>query len=170
MIEVTVYGAEESRRRLAKFARAMSPQSRAIANEQAGIELHSDVIRTFEAEGATFGRPRWEDLKAEGRYPRTNSKDKTATNAKGKKRKFQTAYQILQDTHALRGSFIPLSDDDLAGVGAQSTREHADIAEAHQFGVPSRNLPARPMLPTEDCALEVVTKVYGLMIEEAARP
>ena len=28
-----------------------------------GDELHSDVMRTFQADGATFGRPKWEPLK-----------------------------------------------------------------------------------------------------------
>ena len=69
-----------------------------------------------------------------------------------------------------RPEYIPLSDDKLAGVGAASDKEHADIAAAHQFGVPAKNLPARPMLPTEARALEVVSLVYGRMIEKAAQP
>lgn len=162
MIEITVYGSEESRRRLAKFARAMSPQSREQANKASGIQMHTDVMMTFSAQGATFGRPKWEPLKAGGRY--------VSTKSKTKKRRFQTAYMILQDTGALRASYFPLYDDKLAGVGAVSAKEHADLAEAHQFGVPSRNLPARPMLPTENRALEVVSKVYGFMIEKAAQP
>jgi len=168
VIEITVYGSEESRRRLSKFARAMAPESRTVANAQAGVKLHSDVIETFIAEGATFGRAKWEDLKAGGRYVKSV--------AKGKKRRFQTSYQILQDTGALRQSFVPLSDDKLAGVGAVSfyspvdREDHGDLAKLHQFGVPSKNLPARPMLPTESRALEVVSNVYGRMIEKAAQP
>lgn len=168
MIEITVQGNVESRRRLAKFARAMSPESRGTANKNIGAQLHGDVIRTFEAQGATFGRPKWQDLKAKGRYVKTL--------AKGKKARFQTHYKILQDTGALRQSYVPLSDEDLAGVGAVSfyspvdREDHGDLAKVHQFGVPSRNLPARPMLPTEDRALEVASYVYGMMIEKAAQP
>lgn len=162
MIEIKVYGSEESARRIRKFARAMSPESRAIANRQAGVQLHSDVIRTFQAQGATFGRSRWAALKAGGRY--------VNTKAKGKTRRFQTHYKILQDTGALRQSFVSLYDSSLAGVGAVSAKEHADLAAAHQFGVPSRNLPARPMLPTEERAMEVVSLVYRRMIEKAAQP
>jgi hypothetical protein len=35
-----------------------------------------------------------------------------------------------------------------------------DYAIAHQLGDPSRNLPARPMLPPVDFALQEATKVY----------
>lgn len=158
MLELEIK-AQESIRRLRKFASVMQPDERQLTNEQAAIALQSEVGKTFRAEGATEGRPRWEPLKAGGRW-----------KGKGKNRSFSSIYQILQDTGHLRASFNPLFDENVAGVGAISGTEHADLAPIHQFGNQSRNLPARPMLPTEDAAIGIVTKVYGLAIERAAQP
>jgi phage gpG-like protein len=167
VIQITVIGSEESRRRLRKFTLAMSPQTREQSNREAGIAMHSDVVRTFIAQGATDGRPKWEPLKAGGRYVGTGKKLPGGGRAP---RRFQTVYQILQDTGALRAAYVPLSDRDVAGVGAASVKGHSDLALAHQYGVPERNLPARPMLPTEEVALDIVSRVYGLAIERAAQP
>lgn len=165
MIEVTVYGTEIARKKLASMVAVMSPNQRAVAHKEVGIQLHSDVMRTFIADGATFGRPKWEPLKAGGRYPASTVRP----------RKFTTTYQILRDTGALRQSFVPLSDEKLAGVGAVSfyspidREDHGDLAPIHQFGSPAKNIPPRPMLPTEDQAMKRMTQVYGLMIEKAVK-
>ena len=81
----------------------------------------------------------------------------------------------LRDTGALRQSFVPLSDEKLAGVGAVSfyspidQEDHGDLAAVHQFGAPAKNLPARPMLPTEDRAMSVMTQVYAMDIQRAVK-
>ena len=152
MLSIEVRGLPEVERRLRKFASAMSPQQRTVSNQKAGIALYNDVIRTFKAQGATDGRPRWAPLKAGGRYVGTGKKRKDGSRAP---RRFQTAYQILQDTGALRASFVPLSDATLAGVGAASVKGHADLAPIHQQGDPKRNLPPRPMLPPERTAMDI---------------
>jgi len=165
VIEVTVYGTEIARKKLAAMAGVMAPDRRELNNRKVGIQLHSDVMRTFQADGATFGRPKWEDLKAKGRYPASTVRP----------RKFTTTYQILRDTGALRQSFVPLSDEKLAGVGAVSfyspidQEDHGDLAAVHQFGAPAKNLPARPMLPTEDRAMSVMTQVYAMDIQRAVK-
>jgi phage gpG-like protein len=105
-------------------------------------------------------------LKAGGRYVGTGRK---RADGSREPRRFQTVYQILQDTGALRAAYVPLSDRDIAGVGAASVKGHSDLAAAHQFGVAERNLPARPMLPTEETALDIMSRVYGLNIERAAQ-
>jgi phage gpG-like protein len=159
MISVTVYGTEIARKKLAAMSQVMSPDRRQSNHRKVGIQMHSDVLRTFQADGATFGRPKWEDLKAKGRYPASTVRP----------RKFTTVYQILRDTGALRAAYVPLSDEKLAGVGALSMKEHADIAATHQFGNLANNLPARPMLPTEDRAMEVMVSVYAMDIQKAVR-
>ena len=159
MIEVTVYGTEIARKKLSAMAGVMAPDRRELNNRKVGIQLHSDVMRTFQADGATFGRVKWEPLKAGGRYPASTVRP----------RKFTTIYQLLRDTGALRQSYIPLSDETLAGVGAASLKEHADLAVVHQFGNLAKNLPARPMLPTEERAMSVMTQVYGMDIERAVK-
>jgi phage gpG-like protein len=167
MLQITVRGEDEVQRRLVKFASAMAPRQREINNKAAAIQLYGDVIRTFKAQGATEGRPRWADLKAGGRYTGTGRKRKDGSRGP---RRFQTAYQILQDTGALRQSFIPLHDQTLAGVGAASVKGHADLAPIHEFGSAKRNIPARPMLPSRERAMSVMTQIYQLGIERAVRP
>ena len=170
-ITLTVTG--DAVARLKKFASALSPESRKTANRQAAIQMHSDVIKTFEAEGAYLGRKRWADLKAGGRYVKVRSKKGKRSRWQGKSEGADgliTSYQILQDTGALRASFMPLSDEYIAGVGAVSTHRHADLAPIHEFGDPKRHLPARPMLPTAKRAVEIMTLVYGVRIGEAAKP
>jgi len=165
VIEITVYGTEIDRKKLASMVAVMSPNQRSVAHKEVGIQLHGDVMRTFIADGATFGRPKWEPLKAGGRYPASTVRP----------RKFTTNYQILRDTGALQQSFVPLSDEKLAGVGAVSfyspidREDHGDLAPIHQFGSPAKNIPPRPMLPTEDQAMKRMTQVYGLMIEKAVK-
>lgn len=167
MIQITVYGTDIARKKLASMAAVMSPARRELNNRKVGIQLHGDVMRTFIADGATFGRPRWEPLKPSTIAGRIR---------KAKKGRIATSlYQILRDTGALRQSFVPLSDDKLAGVGAasfvsqQDGEDHADLAPIHQFGALAKNIPARPMLPTEERAMNVMTTIYGEDILRAVK-
>jgi phage gpG-like protein len=148
--------------KLRKMAAAIAPEERELINEKIGVQLHGEVMRTFESEGATEGRPRWQDLARKGRQ-------RYVTGSDGKRRlgEFQTDYKILQDTGALRQSYFPLFDKDSAGVGAVSGAKHADLAPLHEFGVPARNLPARPMLPEPEYVLGVATTLYGMAIRRS---
>lgn len=168
--------------RLRSIARVMSPDQRLLLNREAGIKMHQMVIDTFRAEGATQDRPQWQDLKAGGRWKRRMSKDgvlrrerfldkRLPRDARGnfiKGSNLDSVYMILQDSGALREAYYTLADESHAGVGALSGKKHADIAAAHEYGVPSRNLPARPMLPTHEAAVAAVYAVYKLAVEAAA--
>lgn len=74
---------------------------------------------------------------------------------------------ILQDTGALRQSFMPFSNNDLAGVGSVSSREHSKLSEIHEEGL--GNVPARPMLPSEGRAIAEAIKIYDHYIGRAIR-
>lgn len=168
--------------RLRQLAKFMTPEERAKNNRKAGIQMHSLVMATFKAEGATEGREPWDDLKLHGRWRTRIDKQghrKRAIFSDFKRGKggvpvldddgnMIRAYQILQDTGALRQSYIPLSDSDYAGVGADSNAAHAEIAELHEFGDPYNNLPARPMLPTNESAVSAVYQIYQIAAEAAA--
>jgi len=149
--------------RLRRMASAVGPEQRELINEKIGIQLHGEVMRTFDEEGATEGRPKWIDLLYHGRQ-------RYVMGADGKRRKgvFQTDYKILQDTGALRASYFQLYSKDAAGVGAISGAKHADLAPLHEFGNPATHLPARPMLPTPEYVLGVATTLYGMAIKQAA--
>jgi phage gpG-like protein len=121
-----------------------------------GIQLEKYVDQLFMHEGAYMGRKRWADLKAGGRY-----------KGKGKQRFFQTSYKILQDTGELRASYDALYSKTQAGVGAVKGRPHAELAPIHEYGNPSRNLPARPMLPTAEVMQDVALRIYGIEFRKA---
>lgn len=151
------------------------------ANRQLSVQLEGEVLRNFASEGAEFGAP-WEPLKlstilarlrksrgakakiakAKGLYKAgaTNSKAIYAASGAG-------LIKILQDTGALRQAYAGFYDDTEAGVGAVSSAAHADLAIVHQFGDPAHNIPARPMLPPQDLALEWAMVVYQNHVDQA---
>jgi phage gpG-like protein len=175
MITVTVYGTEIARKKLGAMARVMAPDRRELNHRNVGIQLHGDVMRTFIADGATFGRPKWEPLKPSTLAGRVRKSPVRSKLLKMTAQALPSMFKILRDTGALQQSFVPLSDEKLAGVGAVSfyspidREDHGDLAPIHQFGSPAKNIPPRPMLPTEDQAMKRMTQVYGLMIEKAVK-
>lgn len=182
--EIRIIANDATLEPLHRLARQMSPDSRELLNKQAGIKMHELVMETFRLEGATQGRPRWQDLAAGGRWQRRLGRDGVRRRyrfqdiRRGKggvpeldaSGNFIRAYKILQDTGDMRNSYVWLSDADHAGVGTAKGASHADIAIYHEYGVPARNLPARPMLPTNETALVTVYQVYALAIAKAVRP
>ena len=119
-------------------------------NAKIATQLYGYVMNVFAAEGAFDGRARWAPLKAGGRYSGG---------------KFRTAYKLLQDTGQLRQSYERLFSATEAGVGALASRPHGDLAPIHEYGNPSRNLPARPMLPSVDVLKATTLQIYGLEFE-----
>jgi len=139
-------------RRLTDLARYIADRN--TPNKKASIDLYGFVARNFQQEGALVGG--WAPL-----APST-VEDKA-----------KHGYSlILQNTGQLRQSFVPFSDKEQAGVGAQrlsglSDGRPADLAAIHQEG--AGRIPARPMLPSREQALEIGIRVYDLHIEQARR-
>lgn len=150
------------------------------ANRQLSVQLEGEVLRNFASEGAEFNAP-WAPLKLSTILARLRKSPKS----KGKKAKAKELFKaggtskavyaasgaglfkILQSSGALRQSFAGFFDETEAGVGAQSNAAHADLAIVHEHGDPSRNLPARPMLPPADLALSWAIAVYQSHIDLA---
>ncbi len=161
MVTIEVQGDALSKK-LLKFAVGLSPQKREKINRKLAIDLSGIVLRNF-AEERGEGR-RWRRLK-----PATL------------RRKRKLGYEkILQNTGALRASFVPDSDANFARVAGKSyvpipnkktgktpTRVRTDLALIHQFGDPKRNIPARPMLPSANEARRAAIRVYDVEIERA---
>lgn len=125
--------------------------NRRIPNKEVSVVLFAEVMRNFDAE-AHEGKP-WAPL--------------APATVKGKEKKGYA--RILQNTGALRNSFLPFSDADVAGVGARSVKKHADISTVHEYGAPERNIPARPMLPSRLTAERIALKVYELYVERSIK-
>lgn len=149
-------------------------------NQQLSVKLEGEVLQNFTSEGAEFGNP-WvplklstilERLRGSPKSKGAKAKAKAVFKAGGTSRQAYAAsgagiIKILQDTGALKSSFAGFFDNDQAGVGARSNAAHADLALVHQFGDPSRNIPARPMLPPPALALDWAIEVYENHIAQA---
>jgi phage gpG-like protein len=163
---------------LNKLAAAIADRNQ--ANQQLSVKLEGEVLQNFGSEGGEFGNP-WVPLKLSTILARLRGSPKSnGAKAKAKgifkaggtsKQAFAASgaglIKILQDTGALRQSFAGFFTPDEAGVGARSNAAHADLSIVHEFGDPSRNIPARPMLPPPDLALEWAIEVYQNHIAQA---
>lgn len=142
--------------------RSLGPVNAAIA-----IELKKFVDENFDSDGKRRQPEGWVPWAESTRKARERKNRRLEAKAgQGS----ANPPRLLQDTRALRQSFLEFYDDHEAGVGALSTREHADLAEIHEFGSAARNIPARPMLPSPEQALEIGMRVYGLYMEQVVKP
>lgn len=154
--------------------------NRKQANEQLAVELWKWVEQNFEQQGLLTGTP-WQELSPETiaqRLAKSRGSKGVRALARGMFRQgalsaevFEETgmglFMILQDTGAMRQSFDWFADNDQAGVGSVSSHEHADLTAIHQYGDPTRNIPARPMLPDREQALELAVAVYDWHIQNA---
>lgn len=118
-----------------------------IANRQIGAQFFSWVQRNFEESGGLRTTP-WAPL---------------APSTVRYKAAHGWSPKPLYRTGNLRNSFLPFSDETQAGIGAKASFD-VDYAQVHQEGSTSRHIPARPMLPPDDIALDIVSRVYDRFI------
>lgn len=153
MIGVKVNYAEVAQRKMQRYERELRETSK--PNRMVAIELYGFVMKNFQTEGGMTEAGAWEPLE-----------DSTV------EWKERHGYRmILQNTGALRASFNPFSDAKVAGVGAaQILGEEGrdpDMAAVHEFGL--GNVPARPMLPTQEQANAMGMRVYNWFVADARR-
>jgi phage gpG-like protein len=115
-------------------------QAVVIANKRASIVLYQWVLRNFQTEGGQVGG--WEPL-----APATVE----WKEAHGYSR-------LLQNTGALRASFLPYSDDKVALVGSPLA-----YSAAHEEG--TSRVPQRRLLPNAEEAQAMVMPIYGRQMQ-----
>jgi len=151
MIEIKI-DTDRMQRSLSQVASRID--DRKATNKAVSVELYGWVVRNFKAQGGLTESRSWAPLK-----PATI------------KAKAKHGYRmILQNTGALRQSFVPFSSNDEAGVGAAQMvgkDRPTDLAAIHQYG--TEHIPARPMLPSRRQALEIAIKVYDYHISRAVK-
>lgn len=131
---IRVTGADMQRR--FKERAEETRQAIAVSNKQASIVLYQWVLRNFQGEGSEAGG--WEPL-----APSTIAY------------KEEHGYsRILQNTGALRASFLPYSDDKVALVGSPLA-----YSATHEEG--TARVPQRRLLPNAEEAQEMVMPIYG---------
>ena len=118
------------------------------ANQQVSVWLARWVESNFRSQGGKVGR--WAPFKYGGRRMKKGKINKNAL--------------LLQDTGALKASFLPFFTRRVAGI-----RSGLRYAKFHEFGVPSRNLPARRMLPlhTDKEVMAGIRKIYEWHVKKA---
>ena len=109
--------------------------------------LQDVTVNAFDTETDPETGRRWEDLSQQrqqqrlrkGRLPNSNK---------------------LKDTGNLFNSIIAFFDSRTAGVGT-----NVSYGSDHQFGRPSRNLPARPFLGASDSDKDNILEIFASFIE-----
>jgi len=140
--------------------RALQAQigNRSVPNRQVATQLYAEVMHYFDSQG-NAGVP-WAPL--------------APSTLRTYARKGEAHPRILERTGHLRASWLPFSDDEVAGVGARSAVsiepegvDAADLAIIHELG--TDHIPARPMLPSRERGLEIAMQVYNAYIARAAQ-
>ena len=126
---------EGIRQRVRERAQEMR-QSITVSNKKASVVLYQWVLNNFQGEGELAGG--WLPL----------------SEATVKWKQERGYSRMLQNTGALRASFLPYSDDNIALVGSPLW-----YAEQHDEG--SGRVPQRKLLPTAEQAQEMVMPIYG---------
>lgn len=123
-----------------------------VPNRQIGIQLYGWTMKNFNSSGS-MQSPVWAPL-----------------SEKTQRRKAKQGYSSkpLIRKGNLRNSFAPFSDKNIAGVGARASFG-VDYARVHQEGAPSRNIPARGMLPPVEYARTSSIKIYDLHVQTCRR-
>lgn len=135
-IQMTGAGVERRFRERAQESR----QAVVVANKKASIVLYQWVLRNFQGEGSEAGG--WEPL-----APSTIAY------------KEEHGYsRLLQNTGALRASFLPYSDENVALVGSPLA-----YSAAHEEG--TGRVPQRRLLPNAEEAQAMVMPIYGRQMQ-----
>jgi phage gpG-like protein len=133
-------------------ALSRSVKDRGSVHRKIAIQLFGWVQKNFLERGALQNRP-WAPL-SEG-------------TLKQKRRKGFSDSPLIR-TGNLRSSFSGFSDNDSVGVGARASFG-VDYARVHEEGSEERNIPARPMLPPREVALDIASKIYGIHLTALAQ-
>lgn len=125
-------------------------QNDGVAMRQVAVFLDSWVQRNFKGKGGNIGG--WAAFTYGGRLTR---KDKANAYSKEARHWINTSAALLQDTGALRLSFLPFVRKGVAGIGSD-----LPYSKPHDEGDDKRNLPQRRMLPEDS---EVRTQVFEIL-------
>jgi phage gpG-like protein len=155
-VEIKLTGSKQVQNKLRQLIKSVRNTS--VVNRKVSVWLLKWVNDNFKSQGRKVSSSGWKKLKAGGRW----------VSAGGGWLKWDPSAKILQDTGVLRASFA---------IGRFYTRNSAGIgsdvsySKYHQFGVPSRNLPKRRMLPmnTDSSVNKGVLKIYNMHIEKELR-
>lgn len=120
------------------------------AMRQVAVFLDSWVQRNFKGKGGNVGG--WTGYTYGGRLTRKSKANAYSPEAR---HWINTNAALLQDTGALRHSFLPFVRKGVAGIGSD-----LPYSKAHDEGYEEGNIPQRRMLPEDS---EVRTQVFEIL-------
>jgi phage gpG-like protein len=131
------------------------------ANRNVGIWIVRWINKNFDTEGGKVGG--WQPFKYGGRLI-TKKKASNRIGGVGLARSIEgrrlvdASARLLRDTSLMFASFQPYR----ARSKSVTVGSHLEYSAYHEFGLPSRNLPARRMLPraSDDDVLEGILRIY----------
>lgn len=136
-------------------------QNDSVVMKQVAVYLDSWVQRNFKSKGGSVGG--WEAYTYGGRL---TTKAKANAKSIAGRRYINTAAAMLQDTGALRISFLPFIRKGVAGIGSD-----LPYSKPHEEGDPTRSLPQRRMLPVnsevEDPVLQILDNFVKVQLRKA---
>lgn len=143
-----------TRRFLVKTRRRINNPS--AANRKVSIRLLRWVNENFKTEGGKVGK--WKPFRHGGRL--------TGNRLPSGRFEVDRSAKLLQDTGALRASFIPFSSKTVAGIGS-----NVRYSLTHELGLPHKNVPIRRMLPLPEDreVIDFITKIYDHHIQRTIR-
>ena len=159
---------EKSMRRLQRKMKQVTDDlgNAYLPNRIIGGWLHRWIEQNFSSEGGKVGG--WKRFKHGGRFvTKKQSKNYRGINATDFKgfglaringRLVDTSAKLLQDTRLLHNSFWPWkATKDSVIIGSD-----VEYSQYHEYGVPSRKLPARRMLPkaSDKEVSDAILKIY----------
>ena len=125
-----------------------------VVMRQVAVFLDQWVQRNFKSEGGKVGG--WAPFKYGGR---ARAKKGAKAQSIAGKRYIDASAKLLQDTGALRLSFLPFIRKGVAGIGSD-----LPYSKPHEDGLPSRGLPKRRMLPeTKDVQVDIREIIDGFV-------
>ena len=127
MLNITIDDSEV-RSALTKLSSKVDNMQPAL--NEIGHHIESKVVFNFDDETDPYGKP-WKSLSK-------------VTQARRREGKGSLGNKILQDSGVLKGSITNNASNFAVEIGT-----NVEYAPTHQKGSKSRNIPARPFLPTE---------------------
>ena len=150
MLSIITSGVNAAVRRLVLSSAALRDLT--ATNKKVGVVVLRWIDKNFKSEGARTGQ-RWQQLSAGTIKRRRSGKNKSAVKAK-----------ILQDTGDLRRNWKVLATPNEVIVESQMP-----YARDHHYGVPSRKLPARPILPSNKQVMPGLLKIYKAKVRQVVK-
>jgi phage gpG-like protein len=129
------------------------------AMKQVAVYLDQWVQKNFKSKGGNVGG--WEPFKYGGRLTR---KSKASAQSIDGKKWINGSAVLLQDTGAMRISYLPFVRKGIAGIGSE-----LPYTKAHEEGDSAHNIPQRRILPKDEEVRPMIIQILDNFVLVSTR-